>query len=157
MSRSSPNDQKQSLYDRLGGIFAIAAVVDYFSEAILDNDLVGRESPNPFLNDWSNNHLDRLPGLKWMRTLWLASLAGGPYQYVPTRPGRCPFGLEQAHAGLQITPREFDVVTRLLAESLQHFGVKPREAGEVLRAFVAHKSEVDGQVFCDAARRRCPA
>jgi hemoglobin len=37
----------QSLYDRLGGVFAIAAVVDHFSDAIVQNPIVGEASKNP--------------------------------------------------------------------------------------------------------------
>ena len=36
----------ESLYDRLGGVFAIAAVVDHFSDAIRRNPLVGQGSAN---------------------------------------------------------------------------------------------------------------
>ena len=35
---------EQSLYDRLGGAFAIAAVVDHFSDAVVKNPIVGQES-----------------------------------------------------------------------------------------------------------------
>ena len=83
----------KSLYDRLGGVFAIAAVVNYFSDSLIDNPTVGRGSKNPALRDWHTNKLDRLPGLKFMRTLWLCSLAGGPFKYSPTAPGKCPFSL----------------------------------------------------------------
>ena len=38
-----------SLYERLGGAFAIAAVVDHFSEAVVRNPIVGQESENPAL------------------------------------------------------------------------------------------------------------
>ncbi len=38
---------ESSLYDRLGGIFAIAAVVDHFSDAVVKNPIVGRGSANP--------------------------------------------------------------------------------------------------------------
>jgi hemoglobin len=37
----------QSLYDRVGGVFAIAAVVNHFSDAIVTNPKVGAESPGP--------------------------------------------------------------------------------------------------------------
>ena len=42
-----------SLYERLGGVFAIAAVVDHFSDAVIANPKVGRGSANPQLDDWS--------------------------------------------------------------------------------------------------------
>jgi hemoglobin len=67
-----------SLYDRLGGAFAIAAVVDHFSDAIVGNPIVGQTSENPALREWHTNNLARLPGLKFMRTLWVCDVAGGP-------------------------------------------------------------------------------
>jgi hemoglobin len=121
-------------------------VVNYFSDALIENKLVGKDSPNEFLRNWSRNDLDRLPGLKWMRTLWLASLAGGPYTYVPTVPGKCPFGLENAHAKFKITPSEFDAVAAELGYALDHFGVKSPEKDEVLGSFAMHKPEVTHSV-----------
>src|SRR6266576_409064 len=59
---------ESTLYDRLGGAFAIAAVVDHFSEAIVRNPLVGQTSENPDLREWHTNNLGRLPGLKFMHT-----------------------------------------------------------------------------------------
>jgi hemoglobin len=50
-----------SLYDRLGGVFAIAAVVDHFSDAVLRNPIVGQQSENPQLREWHTNNLGRLP------------------------------------------------------------------------------------------------
>ena len=38
---------EKSLYDRLGGVFAIAAVVDHFSDAVVKNPIVGQKSKNP--------------------------------------------------------------------------------------------------------------
>ena len=38
---------EQSLYDRLGGVFAIAAVVDHFSDAIVKNPIVGQAFAEP--------------------------------------------------------------------------------------------------------------
>ena len=35
---------EQSLYERLGGVFAIAAVVDHFSDAVVQNPIVGQQS-----------------------------------------------------------------------------------------------------------------
>jgi hemoglobin len=131
-----------SLYERLGGVFAIAAVVDHFSDAIVKNPIVGQGSENPALDDWHTNDLARLPGLKWMRTLWVCSVAGGPFQYVATRPGETQLGLEEAHRSLAITPAQFDEVAAELARTLDHFNVPEREKGEVLAAFAGHKGEV---------------
>ena len=88
---------ESSLYERLGGAFAIAAVVDHFSEAIVKNPIVGQTSENPALRDWHTNNLERLPGLKFMRTLWVCEVAGGPQRYAATKPGSTTLGLEEAH------------------------------------------------------------
>jgi hemoglobin len=135
--------QEQSLYDRLGGAFAIAAVVNHFSDALIENPIVGRESQNPQLRDWHSNQLDRLPGLKFMRTLWVCNVAAGPFQFTATRPGSTPLGLEEAHRDLRISPEEFDEVAAELGRTLDHFKIPQREKDEVLAAFAAHKPEVN--------------
>jgi hemoglobin len=133
---------ESSLYERLGGVFAIAAVIDHFSDALVKNPIVGQESANPALREWHTNNLGRLPGLKWMRTLWVCAVAGGPQQYEATRPGSTELGLEEAHRNLRITPDEFDEVAAELGRTLDAVGVPEREKGEVLAAFAAHKDEV---------------
>ena len=131
-----------SLYDRLGGAFAIAAVVDRFSDALITNPIVGQNSENPALREWHTSNLGRLPGLKFMRTLWVCDVAGGPQEYAGTEPGRTALGLEEAHRKLKITPAEFDEVAAELARTLDHFDVPEQEKEEVLGAFAAHKDEV---------------
>jgi hemoglobin len=132
-----------SLYDRLGGAFAIAAVIDHFSDAVVRNPIAGQESENAQLREWSTDELGRLAGLKFMRTLWVCDISGGPQQYAATKPGSTPLGLEEAHRALKISAAEFDEVAAELARSLDHFNVPEREKGEVLAAFAAHKGEVD--------------
>lgn len=134
--------QEASLYDRLGGIFAIAAVVDYFSDQIIEDPIAGARSPNPALREWHTQQLGRLPGLKFMRTLWVAKVSGGDFEYSPTRPGATNLGLEAAHAQLRISPEEFDAVAAVLSRSLDHFNVPALEKSQVLGAFAAHKDEV---------------
>ena len=133
---------ESSLYDRLGGAFAIAAVVDRFSDAIIGNPMVGQASENPALREWHTNNLARLPGLKFMRTLWVCDVAGGPQTYAATQPGSTALGLEEAHRQLKISPAEFDEVAAELARTLDSFQVPDQEKGEVLAAFAAHKDEV---------------
>ena len=133
---------EKSLYDRLGGVFAIAAVVDHFSDAVVQNPIVGKTSKNPTLREWHTKNLGRLPGLKFMRTLWVCNVAGGPQVYTPTRPGRSEVGLEEAHRDLRISPAEFDEVAAELGRTLDFFKVPKREKDEVLSAFAAHKNEV---------------
>jgi hemoglobin len=132
----------KSLYERLGGVFAIAAVVDHFSDAVVKNPIVGQRSKNPRLAEWHTKNLARLAGLKFMRTLWVCNISGGPYQFTATRPGTTPLGLEEAHRNLRISPAEFDEVAAELGRTLDFVKVPKREKGEVLAAFAAHKDEV---------------
>jgi hemoglobin len=140
-----------SLYERLGGAFAIAAVVDHFSDAIVKNPVVGQQSANPALREWHTNNLGRLPGLKFMRTLWVCNVSGGPFQYTPTNPGSTVLGLEEAHRELRISPEEFDEVAAELGRTMDVVGVPQAEKAEVLAAFAAHKGEVN-EGYASAAR-----
>jgi hemoglobin len=133
---------EQTLYERLGGVFAIAAVVDHFSDAVVKNPIVGQQSQNPALREWHTQNLSRLPGLKFMRTLWVCNVAGGPFQYEATTPGSTVLGLEEAHRRFHISPDEFDEVAAELGRTLDVVGVPPQEKSEVLAAFAAHKGEV---------------
>jgi hemoglobin len=139
-----------SLYERLGGAFAIAAVIDHFSDALVQNPVVGQRSENPALREWHTDNLGRLPGLKFMRTLWVCNVAGGPFQFTATRPGSTPLGLEEAHRELQISPEEFDEVAAELGRTLDFVKVPQREKEEVLAAFAAHKGEVNAGFMAGA-------
>jgi hemoglobin len=133
---------EKSLYDRLGGVYAIAAVIDHFSDAVVQNPIVGKTSKNLSLITWHTKNLGRLPGLKFMRTLWVCEITGGPQKYSPTKPGSTMLGLEEAHRDLKISPAEFDEVAAELGRSLDFAKVPAREKGEVLAAFAAHKKAV---------------
>ena len=131
-----------SLYERLGGAFSIAAVINHFSDALLQNPVVGRTSENPALRVWHTKNLARLPGLKFMRTLWVCEVAGGPFKYTATHPGHTNLGLEEAHRALRISHTQFDEVAAELGRTLTFFKVPDAEQAEVLTAFAAHKGEV---------------
>ena len=133
---------EKSLYERLGGVFAIAAVVNHFSDAVVKNPIVGQKSKNPQLREWHTKSLQRLPGLKFMRTLWVAEVSGGPFKFTATKPGKTALGLEEAHRDFKISPAEFDEVAAELGRSLDFAKVPKPEKAEVLKAFAAHKDEV---------------
>jgi hemoglobin len=121
---------EQSLYERIGGVNAIAMVVDRFSDQIVKNPKL---NVNPALKEW--NGTGQLPGLKFMRTLWLRQAAGGPFKYTGKQ-------MSEAHRDLHITSEEFDEVGAEIASALDHFKVPEREKQEVLAAIVARKGEV---------------
>ena len=131
-----------TLYERLGGAFRIAEIVNYFSDRLIENPVVGQRSKNQRLQAWHTQRLDRLPGLKFLRTIWVCSLAGGPFDFIATRPGQTEFGLEEAHRELEIAPEEFDEVAAELARTLDHFEVPSKEKSETMAGFFAHKHEV---------------
>jgi hemoglobin len=51
-----------SLYERLGGAFAIAAVIDHFSDAVVANPLTGQGSPE--ITNWEDGYLPLPVGSK---------------------------------------------------------------------------------------------
>ena len=154
LSGTAAYAQQKTLYERLGGVFAIAAVVNHFSDAVVKNPIVGQRSKNPALREWHTKNLGRLPGLKFMRTLWVCNVAGGPFQYTATKPGSTPVGLEAAHRELKISPAEFDEVAAELGRTLDFFKVPNQEKTEVLTAFAAHKGEVTAGYLTASTRGR---
>jgi len=124
----------QSLYERLGGVYAIAAVVDRFSDQLLKNPKI--VNANPQLKEWhTEKYKVRLPGLKFNRTLWVCAVSGGPYQYTAKN-------LHDAHFDLHISPDVFDEVSAELDRTLDYFKVPKREKEEVLAAFNTQKPDV---------------
>jgi hemoglobin len=125
---------EQSLYERLGGAYAIAAVVDRFSDQLLKNPKI--VNANSQLKEWhTEQYKERLPGLKFNRTLWVCAVSGGPYQYTAK-------SLHDAHFDLHIPPEVFDEVSAELGRALDYFKVSKREKEEALAAFDAQKSDV---------------
>jgi hemoglobin len=119
--------EEASLYDRVGGIFAIAAVVDRFSDAIITNPKLNE---NPALKAWNETESEfRLPGLKFGRTQWVAALAGGPYEYTG-------LPLEEAHKDFHLTAEEFAEVGAEIVRALEFYQVPEREIQELVDAYM---------------------
>jgi hemoglobin len=145
-SRQAAAQTEKSLYERLGGVFAIAQVVDHFSDALIKNPIVGQNSKNPALRAWHRNSLNRLPGLKFMRTLWVCEVSGGPYKFVPTKPGSTPLGLENAHRDLKISPAEFDEVAAELGRTLDFAKVPGKGEGRSTRSLCSSQERGYGWI-----------
>jgi hemoglobin len=136
--------KEQSLYERLGGVYAIAAVVDRFSDQLLKNPKI--VNANPQLKEWHmEKYKERLPGLKFNRTLWVCAVSGGPYEYTAK-------SLHDAHLELHIPPEVFDEVSAELGRALDYFKVPKREKEEALAAFDAQKSDVTAGAMAKAGR-----
>jgi len=125
--------EEPSLYDRLGGIFAIAAVVNRFSDGIITNPKLNE---NPALKAWNETEAEfRLPGLKFGRTQWVAALAGGPYEYTG-------LPLEEAHKDLHLTAEEFAEVGAEIVRALDYYKVPEREKQELVDAYMTAMPQV---------------
>jgi len=136
--------KEQSLYERLGGAYAIAAAVDRFSDQLLENPKI--LNANPQLKEWHmEKYKERLPGLKFNRTLWMCAVSGGPYEYTAK-------SLHDAHLELHIPPEVFDAVSEELGRALDYFKVPKREKEEALAAFDAQKSDVTAGSMATAGR-----
>ena len=120
--------EKPSLYDRLGGVYNIATVVD---------DFIGRLMVDPRLN--ANPRVDEAhhrvspAGFKFLATEMVCWATGGPQTYS----GR-PMG--DAHRHLMITDQEWQAMLDDFQQSLDRFGV-PQPEQEELRAIVESTKE----------------
>jgi hemoglobin len=122
-----------SLYDRLGGAFAIAAVVDRFSDAIITNPKL---NVNPALKAWNETEAPtRLPGLKFWRTVWIIAKAGGPVAYTG-------LPLDEAHGRFHLTADEFAEVGNEIVRALDYYKVPEREKQELVTAYMTAMGEV---------------
>jgi hemoglobin len=130
---ATPVATEASLYDRLGGAFAIAAVVDRFSDEIIKNPKLNL---NPALKAWNETEAaTRLPGLKFMRTVWIIAQAGGPIEYTG-------LPLDEAHRDLHLTADEFAEVGAEIVRALDYFQVPEREKQELVAAYMTAMDEV---------------
>ncbi|MDI3325997.1 group 1 truncated hemoglobin [Pontibacterium granulatum] len=119
-----------SLYERLGGSYAIAMVVDDFIERLLVNDEL---NANPAVKA----SRERVPkaGLKFMVTLMVSEVTGGPERYT----GR---SMKDAHAHLNISDAEWDVMVAEFKKSLAKFNVPQKEQDELLNIVSTTKADI---------------
>jgi hemoglobin len=115
-------DAERSLYARLGGYDAIAAVVDDLQERLENDPLLGRY--------WSarrSSETDRR--VRQLTIDYIAAATGGPTFYL----GR---DMRIAHKGMGLTKEDYAAFTRHLMATLDKFKVTEPERSEVA-AFIA--------------------
>jgi hemoglobin len=119
-----------SLYDRLGGTYAIATVVDEFIERLLVDDML---NANPKIRAAR----DRVPkaGLKYRVTALVSQVTGGPEQYT----GR---SMKEAHAHLDISEKEWDELVRVFVSVLDKYKVPKAEQDELLGIVGSTKGDI---------------
>jgi hemoglobin len=113
-----------SLYDRLGGTPAITAVVGDFLDAV-GKDARVKNQPPPA----------RVPALKQSLVDQVCQATGGPCVYK----GR---DMKAAHAGMGITPAEFDAVVDDLVKTLDKYKVPAREKDELLALLAPMRDDI---------------
>ena len=122
--------EKPSLYDRLGGVYSIATVVD---------DLIDRVMQDPRLN--ANPLVDeahhRVPpaGFKYLVTEMVCWAGGGPQKYS----GKT---MADSHAHLKITANEWDAFMDDLQQSLDRFAVPAQEQAELKAIVNSTRSDI---------------
>jgi hemoglobin len=113
-----------SLYERLGGLDAITAVVDSFVARAAGDDRINQKFART-----------NLPRLKKELTDQLYEATGGPCTYT----GR---NMRDTHAGMTVTDGEFDAVIAGLEATLDEFKVPETEQKELLDLLLPLRDEI---------------
>ena len=113
-----------SLYERLGGINAITAVVENFRDRVAADNRINQK--------FAKTDLGRL---REMLIDQVCEAAGGPCRYT----GR---SMKDAHAGMKVTSGEFDALVADLVATLNHFKVGKTEQDEILAVLGPLKTDI---------------
>jgi len=120
----------KSLYDRLGGVYSIATVVDDFIERVLVNDTLNA-------NRAINEARGRVPkaGLKFHITTLVCAATGGPCTYT----GRA---MKESHQQLNITEGQWQAMVADFRKTLDTFNVPAKEQGELITIVDSTKTDI---------------
>lgn len=120
-------EETKSLYSRLGGYDAIAAVTD---------DFIGRMVADPQLKPFFTGHsTDTLKKIRQHVVDQICNATGGPCVYT----GR---DMKTAHSGLGITGANWDAAVKHLIATLDHFKVPAKEKDELLAIVSSTKADI---------------
>jgi hemoglobin len=116
----------QSLYEKYGGFAGISRIVLDFYDKVLDSDEIG-----DYFDDVDMKRLvDH-------QTKFIAYVTGGPADYSESR-------LQQAHAHLRISNDDFEVMKKLLTETLQRHKFSDADVKTVIRAIEERRPAIVG-------------
>jgi hemoglobin len=119
--------QAPTLYKRLGGYDALAAVTDDF--------LARLSTDSQFAKFFTGHGTDSIKRIRQHIVDQLCAATGGPCVYT----GR---DMKTAHAGLGITEKDWDVSVKDLIATLDKFNVPAKEKDEVLGAISGLKKDI---------------
>lgn len=125
-----PSSERPSLYQRLGGVYAIATVVDDFIDRIMADP---RLNANPRVDE--AHHRVPPAGFKYLVTEMVCWATGGPQTYT----GR---SMRDSHAHLAITPQEWDAFAEDFVATLDKFGVGGAEREELLAILGSTRGDI---------------
>ena len=122
--------ENASLYQRLGGAYAIAGAVDYLIDQLHTNATLN-------LNKGVESfHADQYKaGYKFMVTAWSIEKTGGP---------KCYFGSDmlEAHKHLKLTDYDFDVTAHEIRNTLYQLAVPRKEINEFMEIIESYRHQV---------------
>lgn len=125
--------EEKSLFERLGGTYAIAALTDDFVDRLLSDDVIVKNEkvvdalqPKPF---------NKVPGLKFHITALICHLTGGPENYT----GRT---MADSHQHLDISEEEWNASVADLKASLEAFKICPNDQRELLEIVASTKKDI---------------
>jgi hemoglobin len=119
-----------SLYERLGGVYAIAAVVDDFIDRIMVNPLL---NANPKVDE-AHHRLSKA-GFKYLVTEMVCWATGGPQKYT----GKT---MKESHEQLGITEPEWQVFLKDFQDTLDKFQVPQAEQRELFAIVASTKTDI---------------
>ena len=125
--QASAHPQGDSLYKRLGGYDALAAVTDDFLGRLIKDERLGQ-----FFKGVSLNSQKRIRQLVVDQ---LCAATGGPCIYI----GR---DMRTVHEGLGITESDWDMAVKHLVASLDKFKVGKAEKDDLLKALTGLKKDI---------------
>jgi hemoglobin len=124
------SQEKVSLYERLGGVYSIAIVVDDFIDRIMADP---RLNANPRVNE--AHHRVTSQGFKYLVTEMVCWATGGPQKYS----GR---SMHDSHHHLLITDQEWQAFTDDFQHTLDRFKVPQQEQDELKAIVESTKSDI---------------
>jgi hemoglobin len=122
--------EKPALYERLGGVYSIATVVDDFIDRIMTDP---RLNANPRVNE--AHHGVPPPGFKYLVTEMVCWASSGPQKYT----GR---SMAEAHADIKITSKEWEAFMDDLQQTLDKFAVPVEEQTELKTIVDSTRSDI---------------
>lgn len=131
-SATAANDwgKPNGLYERLGGTYAIAAVVDDFVERLWVDPVL---NANPAIAA-ARTRVPK-PGLKYQITALVCEVTGGAEKYT----GR---SMKEAHAHLHIVEKEWAAMAADMKASLDKFHVGAGEQDELFKIIGTTKADI---------------